>query len=168
MKSKDARHCLRTFLEVSQLQIDSRNAKVKRLDFRKTFLNTAKKREVNEEIDKLLEERNAIQGRLDSVRLEMLDIIKKDPCLLSNDLLCKKGYYSVSQLVDDEKSKILERGSYRDNPYSIADVLNVVLSTTASDNDFSLFTSATIKATPLDVENASRNKQNVKKMIKKM
>lgn len=165
MESKKAQSCLRTFLEVSQIQINDRNTRIKRKEALKGILDTSKKTQVNNEISVLAQERNQIQGRLDCVRLEMLDMILDNPSLISTKLLAKKGCSDVVTFVKQEKEDIELRGLYKEHPCSINEVLNIGLSAHKDDVSFSFFDKRQTEATKRDVEVAVDAK-NVKVMTK--
>lgn len=167
MESKKAQSCLRTFLEVSQIQINDRNTRIKRKEALKGILDTSKKTQVNNEISVLAQERNQIQGRLDCVRLEMLDMILDNPSLISAKLLAKKGCSDVVTFVKQEKEDIELRGLYKEHPCTINEVLNIGLSAHKDDVSFSFFDERQTEATKRDVEVAVDAK-NVKVMTKSL
>lgn len=167
MESSKARSCLKTFLEVSQIQIDMRNDSIKRKNSFKKWLDTEKKSDINREIEVLVKERCRIQGRLDSVRLEILDMVLDNPSLISPRLLAKKGCSSVVEFVKNEKESIELRGLAEQYPCSIAEVLNVGLSAKSEEVSFSMFDKPRYEATKQDVESAVDVK-NVKIMTKSM
>lgn len=150
---------LRTFLEMSEVQINIRENAIKRKNSWKRILDTSKANEVNERIMELIEEKHKIEGQLDCVRLEMLDIILEDSSLISDDLLYKMDCHSVDGFVEREKEKIKQRGLYAKYPCSIADVLNTALS--FNDENHS------IKITQNETKIAV-NVKNVKIMIKNL
>lgn len=167
MEVNKAKSCLRTFLEVSKIQIDEKDRIIKKKSALKAFYDSSKKTEVNGEISALVDEKAKIQGQLDSVRLEILDMILENPSLISAKLLAKKGCSSVSEFVEGEKSSIELRGLYSQYPCSIADVLNVGLSASKDDFSLSLFDKPQTEATVNDVK-SSVDEKNVKVMIKSM
>ena len=167
MESKEAQSCLKTFLEVSQIQIDMRTDSIKRKNALKKWLDSEHKSYVNREIHEITEERCRIQGRLDSVRLELLDMILDNPSLISPRLLAKKGCSSVTQFVKQEKETIELRGLYQENPCSIAEILNIGLSAKKPEVSFSMFEEPKLEATDRDVKNAVSEKV-VKVMTKRM
>lgn len=168
MESKKAQSCLRTFLEVSQIQIDERNKRIRRKESFKSILDSSKKTEVNKEISLLVQERNQIQGRLDCVRLEMLDMILDNPSLVSSKLLAKKGCKDVVSFVKQEKETIELRGVYQYYPCSINEVLNIGLSVSSKDYvSFSFFDKPQTEATKKDIEVAVDEK-NIKIMTKSL
>lgn len=167
MESKTAQSCLKTFLEVSQIQIDMRSESIRRKNSFKKWLDSESKSYINREIHELVEERSKIQGRLDSVRLELLDVILDNPSLISQRLLNKKGCSNVVEFVKQEKENIELRGLYQDNPCSIAEVLNIGLSAKSDEVSFSLFDKPQTEATKQDVKNAV-NEKVVKVMTKRM
>lgn len=168
MESKKAQSCLRTFLEVSQIQIDERNKRIKRKEAFKSILDSSKKSEVNREISVLVQEKNQIQGRLDCVRLEMLDMILDNPSLVSSNLLAKKGCKDVVSFVKQERENIELRGVYQYYPCSINEVLNIGLSASSKDFvSFSLFDKPQTEATKKDIEVAVSEK-NIRLMTKSL
>ena len=167
MESKEAQSCLKTFLEVSQIQIDMRNDSIKRKKALKRWLDSESKSYINREIYEITQERCQIQGRLDSVRLELLDMILENPSLISRRLLAKKGCSSVVDFVKQEKETIELRGLYQDNPCSIAEILNIGLSAKKPEVSFSMFEEPKLEATDRDVKNAVSEKV-VKVMTKRM
>ena len=167
MESKKAQSCLKTFLEVSKIQIDDRNAKIRRKEAFKGIWDVEKKSIINREISALVQERNQIQGRLDCVRLEMLDMILDNPSLVSSKLLAKKGCSDVVSFVKQEKEDIELRGLYQDYPCSISEVLNIGLSAHKDDVSFSLFDKPQTEATKTDVKSAVDEK-TVKIMTKSL
>lgn len=167
MESTNAKSCLKTFLEVSQIQIDMKNKALKRKSTLKGFLDVSKKSEINREMEQIIQERNQIQGRLDAVRLEMLDMILEEPSLISSKLLAKKGCTSVVDFVKQEKEAIELRGLYKENHCSISEILNIGLSAHKDDVSFSMFDKPQLTATEQDVKKAVDYK-NVKVMTKTM
>ena len=167
MESNKARSCLKTFLEVSQIQIDMRNDSIRRKNSFKKWLDVERKSDVNKEIEALVQERCQIQGRLDSVRLEILDMVLDNPSLISPRLLAKKGCGSVVEFVKKEKETIELRGLAEQHPCSIAEVLNIGLSAKSDEVSFSLFDKLQTEATLQDVKTAVSEK-NVKIMTKSM
>jgi uncharacterized protein (UPF0297 family) len=99
MDTEKARSYLKTFLEVSEIQISIKESAIKRKNSWKRILDRSKISAVNAKIMELIEEKHKIQGRLDCVRFEMLDMILDEPSLVSDKLLAKKGYSSVTQIV---------------------------------------------------------------------
>lgn len=167
MESKKAQSCLRTFLEVSKIQIDERNTRIRRKEAFKGIWDAQKKTAVNKEISALVQERNQIQGRLDCVRLEMLDMILDNPSLVSPKLLAKKGCHDVVSFVKQEKEEIELRGVYQYYPCSISEVLNIGLSAHKDDVSFSMFDKPQTEATKTDVKSAVDEK-NIKIMTKSL
>lgn len=167
MESNKAKSCLQTFLEVSKVQIDMRNDSIRRKNSFKKWLDTERKSDINREIEVLVDERNKIQGRLDSVRLEILDMVLDNPSLISPRLLAKKGCSSVVEFVKQEKEIIEIRGLAEQYPCSIAEVLNIGLSAKSDEVSFSLFDKPQTEATLQDVKMAVSEK-NVKIMTKSM
>lgn len=167
MESNKAKSCLKTFLEVSQIQLALRDKAIQKKQRIKLFLDTSKKTEVNQEIVELKYGRSQIQGRLDSVRLEMLDMILDEPSLISPRIIAKKGCSSVVEFVKQEKESIELRGLYKEFPCSIAEVLNKGLEAQQTDISFSMFDKPQIEATKQDVKVAVDEK-NIKIMTKSM
>lgn len=127
MDTEKAKSCLRTFLEVSEIQINIRESAIKRKNSWKKILDSSKTREVNIKIMELIEEKHKIQGRLDCVRLEILDMILDEPSLISEKLLAKKGCSSVTEFVKREKEQIELRGLYNKYPCSIEEILGIAV-----------------------------------------
>lgn len=147
MKTQD---CLRTFLKVSQIQIDNRENVIRKQ-------NLIKKDDSNIKFMRLVEEKNKIQGNLDCVRLEILDILLDDPSLISDTFLVKKGYESISDFVKNEKEKIELRGLYKEYPFSIEKILEIAL-----ESEEDIYKPVVTKGDVL----SSVNIKNVKTMIK--
>lgn len=167
MDSKKAQSCLKTFLEVSKIQIDIRNKSIKRKNMFKSYMEVSRISQVNEEITALIEERDRIQGKLDSVKLEMLDMIEENPNLVSGKLLSKKGYTSVGEFIKEERESIAMRNLARWNPFGISDVLDIALKNQGTEIDFSrsLFDKPQTEVYKSDIT-AAVDTKNVKTMIK--
>lgn len=127
MDTEKARSYLKTFLEVSEIQISIKESAIKRKNSWKRILDRSKISAVNAKIMELIEEKHKIQGRLDCVRLEMLDMILDEPSLVSDKLLAKKGYSSVTEFVRHEKENIELRGLYKKYPCSIETILGIAV-----------------------------------------
>lgn len=171
MDSKSAQRCLKTFLEVSKIQINNKDRAIKDKTNMKRLFDSAKKTVVNEEIDQLVEERDKIQGRLDSVRLEVLDILSSDPFLVPEEIIVKKRCGTALDLIEREKAKIEERGLYKQYPCSINEILTVALNGHVMEDkiSFSLFDSPKkVETVSEDMILSSVNQKNVKIMIKSM
>lgn len=168
METKNAKRDLTVFLEVSKLQVESYNKAIKRLEKKKGILSSRGKTYVNEQISELVASRDETLGHLDSVRLELLDVVAKNPELISADLLAKKGHKCVATFVEAEQTDIRNRGLSDKYPFSIADVLTVALSAAAkpSYEQPSLFRDPVVRPSTRDVEMASKNSEIVKTMIK--
>lgn len=167
MDSKKAQSCLKTFLEVSKIQIGERNSEIRGLERQKAIAEVGRKSLLNERISVIIRERDKVQGRLDSVRLEILDMILDNPSLVSDKLIQRKGYSSIVDFVKGEKETIELRGLHEENPCSIAEVLNIGLSS-QKDEGFSLFEERQTEATESDVKSAVNDRKVVKTMIKSM
>lgn len=170
MDSKSAQRCLKTFLEVSKIQINNRERTIKNKTNMKKLFDSSKKSMVNEEIGQLVEERDRIQGRLDSVRLEVLNILSSNPFLVPEEVIVKKQRGTALDLIEREKAKIEERGLYKKYPCSINEVLTVALNSEFGDDriSFSLFDSKKEKKVTENMILSSVNQKNVKMMIKSM
>ncbi len=166
MDGKKAQSCLKTFLEVSKIVIDERNREIRGLERQKAVSESGRKSILNERISVIVREREKVQGRLDSVRLEMLDMILDDPSLISPRTIAKKGCDSVASFVKKEKESIELRGSYRENPYSISDVLSIALANEKEKMSFSLFDEGQKEVTKDDIKSAVNSEKVVKTMIK--
>ena len=168
MEQKKAQSCLKTFFEVSKIQIDKRDKDIQRKIKLKRFLDVKKKSEINREIEIIVEERNRIQGQLDCVRLEVLDMMLDRLDLVTEEMIVKKQCANALEFIKQEKEDIELRGMYKLYPCSIEEVLNVGLSACREEVSFSLFDeSGSNKATKEDVQSAV-NPKNVKMMIKNM
>lgn len=168
MEQKKAQSCLRTFLEVSQIQIDEKEKEIRRKERFKKFLDVSKKSEINREMERLNSEKNKIQGRLDSVRLEILSMLVDRLDLITEDMIVSRRCSNALEFIKQEKEDIELRGMYKYYPCSIAEVLNVGLSVGEEKEDFSLFEKyKQTEATKEDVK-AAVNLKNVKIMIKNM
>ena len=162
MESKKAQSCLKTFLEVSKIQIDLRQNQINKILQRRDYQQDDNRSTVKV----LVEERDRIQGNLDSVRLEILDMIAKDNSLISSKLLRKKEYSSVSEFISFEKTIIEDRGLFKKYPCSIEEVLNSGLSSNVVKEE-TIFTKKDIeKASESDVVNAVSSEKIIKTMIK--
>ncbi len=168
METKKAKRDLSVFLEVSKLQVESYNRAIKRLEKKKGFLSSSGKSYVNQQISELSASRDETLGHLDSVRLEILDVVAQNPELISDDLLAKKGHKCVATFVEAEQTEIRNRGLSDKYPFSIADVLTVGLSEMAKSSceQPSLFRDPVVRPSTNDVEIASKNRETVKTMIK--
>ena len=168
METKKAKRDLSVFLEVSKLQVESYNRAIKRLEKKKGFLSSSGKSYVNQQISELSASRDETLGHLDSVRLEILDVVAQNPELISDDLLAKKGHKCVATFVEAEQTEIRNRGLSDKYPFSIADVLTVGLSEMAKSSceQPSLFRDPVVRPSTNDVEMASKNREIVKTMIK--
>ena len=106
---------------------------------------------------------NIIQGRLDCVKLEMINMILEDNSLISSSLISKAGYDSVVDFVFFESKKIFDRNLYRDNPFSIEELLKV------GEHADDLALSSGLKPKKLnyqDLKESIKNKKIVKTLIK--
>lgn len=169
MKTKNVKRDLSVFLEVSKLQVESYNKAIKRLEKKKSLLSSRGKTYVNEQISELSVSRDETLGHLDSVRLELLDVIAENPELISAEMLAKKGHKCVATFVEAAQTEIRNRGLSDKYPFSIADVLTIGLSETAkpSYEQPSLFRDPVVRPrSTKDVEMASKNREIVKTMIK--
>lgn len=156
MDTEKARCYLKTFLEVSEIQIGIREGAIKRKTSMKRIFDSEGKRRANVKIMELIEEKHQIQGRLDCVRLEMLDMILENPSLISEKMLVKKGCSSVTEFVKREKENIELRGLYSKYPFSISQILEIAMSSSEEYKP---------KVTPGDVK-ATIDTKNVKIMTK--
>lgn len=171
MDSKSAQMCLKTFLEVSKIQIENMDKTIKNKNNMKRFFDSSKKTVVNEEIDRLIEEREKTLGRLDSVRLEVLDILSSNPFLVSEEVIVKRRCGTALDLIEREKAKIEERGLYKKYPCSINEVLAVALNSQVGEDKISvsLFDlPRKEESVSDDMILSSVNQKNVKLMIKSM
>jgi len=167
MESKQARNYLKIFLEVSQIQINIRDKAINGRESFKKFLSNDRKVEAEKKIKSLKLERDRIEGRLDSVRLEILDMIVDKPDLVSDEILSKKNYSSVSEFIAKEKEKIEERGLYKKHPYSISEILDIALTTGINEMNILVFENQQLESTSSDVK-AAVDSKNVKTMFKSM
>ena len=156
MDTEKAKSCLKTFLEVSEIQIRIRESAIKRKNSMKRIMDSESKNKVNTKIMELTREKLRIQGQLDCVRLEILDMILDDPSLISKKMLEKKGCSSVTEFVKREKANIELRGLYSEYPFSISKVLEIAMSSSEEYRP---------KVTPNDVK-ATVDTKNVKVMTK--
>ena len=168
MDHKKAQSCLRTFLEVSQMQIDEREREIRKKERFKRFFDVSKKSEINKETEILGLEKNRIQGRLDSVRLEILSMLVDRLDLVTEEMIVSRQCSNALDFIKKEKEAIELRGLYRDYPCSILEVLNCGLSAQTTSVSFSLFDEPVKKEANEDDVKASVSLKNVKIMIKSM
>ena len=156
MDTEKAKSCLKTFLEVSEIQISIRDGAIKRKNSMKRIMDSEGRKRANTKIMELTKEKNKLQGQLDCVRLEILDMILDDPSLISSKMLEKKGCSSVTEFVKREKESIELRGLYSEYPFSISKILEIAI---GSSEEYKP------KVTPNDVKSTVDTK-NVKVMTK--
>jgi len=161
MEIKKARSCLKNFLKISEQQIKEKTKMIKKKEATKDLFDASKKTKINSEISSLTSEINQIQGRLDSVRLEILDMILANPKLISDSIIAKKHCCSYIDFAKKEGEKIYRRGLYKKYPYTIKEAMNSVF------DDYKDIYVSPIQATDEDVIAAVTSK-NIKIMNKTM
>lgn len=127
MEEKNLQRYLQTFLEISEVQIKIKEKEIKRKQSFKRMMDSNKNTIINAEIMDILEVKHKLEGHLDCIRLEILNMILEDPSLISERVLKKNDCNSVLEFVKQEKEKIELRGLYDKYPFSIDDVLNLSL-----------------------------------------
>lgn len=123
MEKVDASRMLKTFFKVSNLRINDFDRSIRGYSLLNAFSNSKRISANNGKIQDLILERNRVQGRLDSVKLEILNMLMNNPKLCDVKDLKKKGFEDIFELVEEETERIKVRGLYFDNPCSVKDVL---------------------------------------------
>ncbi len=164
MEKVDASRLLKTFSKVSNLRINEFDRSIRGYSLLNAFSNSQKISANNGKIQNLILERNCVQGRLDSVKLEVLNMLMANPELCDGRELRKMGFETIFDFVEEEKERISLRGLYSDNPCSIKEIL--IQGATALEDKCDFFDEEPIIITNSDVVNAV-DKKSVKVLFKK-